>query len=99
MSRAPKSSCGRALLTHPKRGPGGPRHIAELALALCRPGGLHYWVFAIALTVPALAQDARQIIEESQRRGRATSQRYDGVLETIAADGKVTRKSWQSLRM
>jgi len=56
-------------------------------------------LFAIAVTVPALAQDARQIVEESQRRGRSTSQRYDGVLEVIAADGKVTKKSWQSLRV
>ncbi len=45
------------------------------------------------------AQDARQIVEESQRRGRATSQRYEGSLEVTAADGKVTRKSWQSVRL
>ena len=31
----------------------------------------------------ALAQDARQIVEESQRRGRSNSQRYEGVLEVL----------------
>jgi len=46
-----------------------------------------------------MAQDARQIVEESQRRGRANSQRYEGVLEVTGADSKVTRKSWQSWRL
>src|SRR5215212_1173348 len=54
-------------------------------------------LFAIA--VPLLAQDARQIVEESQRRGRASSQRYEGVLEVIGANNKVSKKSWTSLRL
>jgi hypothetical protein len=54
-------------------------------------------LFAIAL--PLLAQDARQIVEESQRRGRANSQRYEGVLEVIGANNKVSKKSWTSLRI
>jgi hypothetical protein len=45
------------------------------------------------------AQDARQIVEESQRRGRANSQHYEGVLEVAPADGKTSSKSWQSLRL
>ena len=45
-----------------------------------------------------LAQDARKIVEESQRRGRANSQRYEGVLEVIGAKGKVTKKSWAFMR-
>jgi hypothetical protein len=45
------------------------------------------------------AQDARQIVEESQRRGRANSQRYEGVLEVTPADGKPSSKSWQSIRL
>jgi hypothetical protein len=48
---------------------------------------------------PALSQDARQIIEESQRRGRAESQRYEGVLEVIAANSKVSKKAWISERI
>ena len=47
----------------------------------------------------AAAQDARQVVEESQRRGRFTSQRYEGVLEVIAANNKVSKKSWQSERL
>jgi outer membrane lipoprotein-sorting protein len=54
-------------------------------------------LFAVA--VPLLAQDARQIVEESQRRGRANSQRYEGVLEVVAANNKVSKKSWTSLRL
>jgi hypothetical protein len=52
-----------------------------------------------ALAWPALAQDARQIVEESQRRGRAPSERYEGVLEVTSAESKVTRKTWQLRRL
>jgi outer membrane lipoprotein-sorting protein len=45
------------------------------------------------------AQDARQIIEESQRRGRANSQRYEGVLQVIASSRKISQKSWQTRRI
>jgi len=47
----------------------------------------------------AFAQDARSIIEESQRRGRTNSQRYEGVIEVIAPSGKVSKKSWQTHRL
>ncbi len=50
------------------------------------------------LIAPVLAQDARQIVEESQRRGRANSQRYEGSLEVTGANGKVSRKSWNYVR-
>ena len=53
----------------------------------------------LLLAAAAAAQDARQIVEESQRRGRANSQRYEGVLEVTAANSKVSKKSWQSLRI
>jgi hypothetical protein len=46
-----------------------------------------------------VAQDARQIVEEAQRRGKANSLRYEGVLEVTATDGKTTRKSWQTVRL
>jgi len=46
-----------------------------------------------------VAQDARQIVEESQRRGRADSQRYEGSLEVIGANNKVSKKHWQSDRL
>jgi hypothetical protein len=53
----------------------------------------------LVLNASLYAQDPRQIIEESQRRGRSASQRYEGVIEVIAADGKTSTKSWQSLRL
>jgi hypothetical protein len=46
------------------------------------------------LLTPVFAQDPRQIIEESQRRGRSNSQRYEGSLEVVAANSKVSKKSW-----
>jgi hypothetical protein len=42
----------------------------------------------------ACAQDARSIIEESQRRARSGSQRYEGTLEVIDASRKVSTKRW-----
>ena len=56
-------------------------------------------VLVAALACPLLAQDARQIVQEAQRRGRSNSQRYEGVLEVTSADSKVTRKSWQTWRL
>lgn len=60
--------------------------------------GLALLLFA-ALAGPLPAQDARQIVEESQRRGRAPSEHYEGTLEVTSADSKVTRKSWQFWRL
>src|SRR3954469_5491411 len=56
-------------------------------------------LFSVLALCPAFAQDARQIIEESQKRGRVTSQRYEGALEVIGGNNKVTKKSWQSQRI
>ena len=53
------------------------------------------WISAAAV----LAQDPRQIIEEAQRRSRSNSQRYEGVLQVIAASGKTTEKRWQFERI
>ena len=53
----------------------------------------------LLLATIAHAQDARTIIEESQRRGRTNSQRYEGVFEVIASNGKISKKSWQTRRL
>ncbi len=45
------------------------------------------------------AQDARQIVEEAQRRTRANSERYEGTLQVIDARGKTTEKRWQHDRL
>ena len=56
------------------------------------------WALAVsvAMAAPLLAQDARQIVTESQRRLRSNSQRYEGVLEVIGGNNKITKKTWIS---
>ncbi len=39
--------------------------------------------------VPVRAQDARQIVDEAQRRTRSNSERYEGVLQVINDKGKI----------
>jgi hypothetical protein len=60
------------------------------------------FISAGLLAIGALAlqaQDARQIMEESQKRTRATSQLYEGQLQVIEPSGKTTEKRWQSQRL
>src|SRR5215467_14593556 len=40
-------------------------------------------------------QDARQIVEEAQRRTTSQSQRYEGTLKVIDAKSNTTEKRWQ----
>jgi hypothetical protein len=47
----------------------------------------------------ALAQDARQIIAESENRSRSKSQQYEGTLEVIGASNKVSIKRWEYRRI
>jgi hypothetical protein len=42
----------------------------------------------------AAAQDARQIMEESQKRTRADSEHYEGSLQVFGARGKISDKRW-----
>lgn len=56
------------------------------------------WIVLLA-AAPLLGQDVRQIVEESQKRGRTNSQHYEGVLEVTPANGKTTTKAWQSFRL
>ena len=56
-------------------------------------------IVLVLTAAPSFAQDARQIVEESQKRGRANSQHYEGVLEVTPANGKTTSKAWQSYRL
>src|SRR5688572_3529002 len=50
-------------------------------------------VFLMAL--PAFGQDARAIVEESQKRTVTASQRYEGTLRVIDSKSKITEKRWQ----
>jgi hypothetical protein len=47
----------------------------------------------------ALAQDARQIVAESEDRSRSKSQQYEGTLEVIGASNKVSIKRWEYRRI
>ncbi len=54
------------------------------------------WLLAAAV---AGADDGRRIVEESQRRARTSSQRYEGTLEVFDARGRITAKRWRYERL
>jgi len=54
---------------------------------------------ALIFACTAMAQDARQIVEEAQRRTESNSQRYEGTLKVIDSKGKVSTKKWQYERI
>ncbi len=51
-------------------------------------------LLAVSSISAVCAIDARQIIEESQKRQQSQSQRYEGVLEVTQANGKKSSKRW-----
>ncbi len=52
-----------------------------------------------AFCLLASAQDARQIVAESESRSRSKSQQYEGTLEVIGASNKVSIKRWEYRRI
>jgi hypothetical protein len=54
---------------------------------------------SLLFTSVALAQDARQIVAESENRSRSKSQQYEGTLEVIGASNKVSIKRWEYRRI
>ena len=56
------------------------------------------FLFLVVTTV-LQAQDAKQIVEESQRRQNVKSQKYQGMLQVIDAKGKTTEKTWTTERL
>ena len=56
---------------------------------------------AMSCVVPRsyAADEARRIVEESQKRTQAASQRYEGVLQVFDAKGKVSDKRWTLERL
>jgi len=59
------------------------------------------WSFVFFVTSwPGLAADnARQIVEEAQKRTDAKSQRYEGLLQVFDAKGKISDKRWSFERI
>jgi hypothetical protein len=49
--------------------------------------------------IVSAADDARQIIEEAQKRTDSKSERYEGLLQTFEAGGKTTEKRWAFSRL
>src|SRR6266542_4072185 len=49
---------------------------------------------ATLLAICSYAQDARQIVADAQQRVRSQSQRYQGDLEVIGGERKISRKHW-----
>ncbi len=45
------------------------------------------------------ADNARQIVDEAQKRTNATSQRYEGLLQVFDAKGKISDKRWTMARL
>jgi len=52
-----------------------------------------------AASAGAAADDARQIMQEAQRRTEVTSQRYEGLLNVVDDKGKATVKRWMFQRI
>ena len=48
--------------------------------------------------LPAHAQDARQIVAESQKRSQSKSLQYEGTLEILGSANKVSVKHWEFAR-
>lgn len=53
----------------------------------------------LLFTSVASAQDARQIVAESENRSRSKSQQYEGTLEVIGASNKISLKRWDYRRI
>jgi Outer membrane lipoprotein-sorting protein len=71
-----------------------PVNIAWAAVALAAA------LASVVIAVPrAHAQDARQIVQEIQKRSDARSQRYEGLLQVFNAKGKVSDKRWTLERL
>jgi outer membrane lipoprotein-sorting protein len=66
--------------------------------------GLVFLIVASSLSAAdrralAASDDARQIVDEAQRRTDAKSQRYEGLLQVFDAKGKIADKRWMFERL
>jgi Outer membrane lipoprotein-sorting protein len=56
-------------------------------------------VLTLMLSAPAIAQDARAIVAESQKRTESKSQRYEGLLQVFDSKGTISDKRWTLTRL
>ena len=57
------------------------------------------WIFFVAVligpfAIVGAAENARQIVDEAQKRTDSQSERYEGLLQTFDRSGKTTEKRW-----
>lgn len=57
-------------------------------------------LLSVVLLAPSLllADDARTLLQDSEKRHRTKSQQYAGELTVVSKDGKVRKKGWKSWR-
>jgi outer membrane lipoprotein-sorting protein len=67
----------------------------------CRSGGAWTALATTLIVIVSLgaADDARQIVEEAQRRTQAASQQYEGLLQVFDAKGRISDKRWTFERL
>ena len=63
------------------------------------PISLTFLLAGLLASVPAAQirpapDDGQQIVEEGERRASSTSERYEGLLQSFNADGKLSEKRW-----
>ena len=64
-----------------------------------RLAGLGVLLLPLAIVTLRAADNPRQIVEESERRTSASSERYEGLLRVIDAKGKIADKRWTFMRL
>jgi hypothetical protein len=57
------------------------------------------WLTIVPLASIRAADNARQIVEEAQKRTEAMSQRYEGLLQVFDSKGKISDKRWTYERL
>ena len=66
---------------------------------LCKTCFVCFVVFVSSREAVVAADNARQIVDEAQKRTDAKSQRYEGLLQVFDAKGKISDKRWSMERL
>ena len=56
-------------------------------------------IVLFAAGLEAQSPDARQVVQEAQKRTQSTSQRYEGLLQVFDAKGRISDKQWRFERL
>lgn len=63
-----------------------------------QPSGIALASALLLAASPLAADDARQILKDSEAKHRSRSERYTGELSVVSKDGRARRKGWRSWR-